>query len=192
MLVRGNARLSLSLLLGALAMFGAFPAAAQDVGAAQVIVLNVFGNNINRRMQEGQTLIRDQKVRTGTESAAELVFLDDSQLSSAPAPKSPLTGSSMIRRAAPPKEASTSPRGSYGSHPQPPNSMSASIPGSQRSASAAQSSMFWRHRAPPNWPCTKAPFRSILRLAVRLSAPARCCASPTPPRPSPLTVRPMK
>jgi hypothetical protein len=58
-----------------------FPAAAaQDVGTAQVIVLNVFGNDINRRMQEGQTLIRDQMVRTGTESAAELVFLDNSQL----------------------------------------------------------------------------------------------------------------
>ena len=58
-----------------------FPAAAaQDVGTAQVIVLNVFGNDINRRMQEGQTLIRDQMVRTWTESAAELVFLDNSQL----------------------------------------------------------------------------------------------------------------
>jgi hypothetical protein len=53
---------------------------AQDVGAAQVIVLNVFGSDINRRMQEGQTLIRDQKIRTGTASAAELIFLDDPQL----------------------------------------------------------------------------------------------------------------
>ena len=70
----------LAVLLGALAWLAASPASAQDVGTAQVIVLNVFGNDINRRMQEGQTRIRDQMVRTGTESAAELVFLDNSQL----------------------------------------------------------------------------------------------------------------
>ena len=54
----------------ALALLAVRPVQAQDVGAAQVIVLNVFGNDINRRMQEGQTLLRDKKLRTGTASAA--------------------------------------------------------------------------------------------------------------------------
>ena len=56
------------------------PATALDIGEAAKVVYNVYGDNLNRRMREGETLIQNQKVQTGVDSAAQLVFLDDTKL----------------------------------------------------------------------------------------------------------------
>ena len=66
----------------ALACLAVSPAAdAQtEIGAARKVVRDVYGTSLNRRMKPGETLIFQQKVRTGVASAASLEFLDDSRL----------------------------------------------------------------------------------------------------------------
>ncbi|HJP54385.1 MAG TPA: peptidylprolyl isomerase [Rhodospirillales bacterium] len=54
--------------------------AAVEVGAAVEVVRNVYGNTLNRRMRDGDRLIADQKVRTGVESAVNILFMDGSTL----------------------------------------------------------------------------------------------------------------
>ncbi len=71
----------LSTLLLAIALAAVHsPAAALDLGEAAKVVANVYGRNLNKRMKEGETLIQNQKIRTGIDSAAQLVFLDDTKL----------------------------------------------------------------------------------------------------------------
>ena len=71
-------------LLGALwlaiALAAVPPAIALEIGEAAKVVYNVYGDNLNRRMREGETLIQNQRVRTGVDSAAQLVFVDDTKL----------------------------------------------------------------------------------------------------------------
>ena len=71
-------------LLGALwlaiALAAVPPAIALEIGEAAKVVYNVYGDNLNRRMREGDTLIQNQRVRTGVDSAAQLVFVDETKL----------------------------------------------------------------------------------------------------------------
>ena len=71
-------------LLGALwlaiALEAVPPAAALDIGEAAKVVYNVYGDSLNKKIKEGEALIQNQKVRTGVDSAAQLVFLDDTKL----------------------------------------------------------------------------------------------------------------
>ena len=53
---------------------------AQDVGIANKVVNDVYGNSVLTRMKNGEPLVFNQKIRTGVESAADLIFLDDSEL----------------------------------------------------------------------------------------------------------------
>ncbi len=53
---------------------------AKEVGAATRVVRDVYGTNLNRKMAEGETLIFNQMVRTGADSAAELALVDRSHI----------------------------------------------------------------------------------------------------------------
>ena len=53
---------------------------ATKVGTATKVVKDVYGTSLNRRMKPGEALVFNQKVRTGSESVANLSFLDDSTL----------------------------------------------------------------------------------------------------------------
>ena len=44
------------------------------------MVNEVYGNSVLKRMKSGELLVFNQKIRTGVESAADLIFLDDSEL----------------------------------------------------------------------------------------------------------------
>ncbi len=79
---RGRALGGLALVLFVLGGICLAPAGrtATEVGAARKVVREVYGNSLNRRMQQGERLVFRQKVRTGAESAASLAFLDDSRL----------------------------------------------------------------------------------------------------------------
>lgn len=58
--------------------------ARAEVGVAKTIVRDVYGNSINKRMRSGDGLIAKQRVRTGRNSAAELILNGDSRLSIGP------------------------------------------------------------------------------------------------------------
>lgn len=58
----------------------AAPAPDQAIGNADKVVGRVFGEGVMRRMKVGETLIANQRVQTGRESAADLLFLDQSRL----------------------------------------------------------------------------------------------------------------
>lgn len=60
------------------------PAGAQEIGAAEKVVRNVFGTSLTRRMQNGEALVANQKVTTQAESAARLTLKDKSNLSLGP------------------------------------------------------------------------------------------------------------
>ena len=53
---------------------------AEEVGVANKVVNEVYGNSVLKRMKSGELLVFNQKIRTGVESAADLIFLDDSEL----------------------------------------------------------------------------------------------------------------
>lgn len=54
--------------------------AATEIGTAVLVVNNVYGNSLNKRMKDGQTLVFDQTVKTGRDSAARLKLIDDSSV----------------------------------------------------------------------------------------------------------------
>lgn len=54
--------------------------AGTEIGVAEKIVRNVYGDSLNQRMKVGERLIANQRVLTGSESAAGLAFLDDIRL----------------------------------------------------------------------------------------------------------------
>ncbi|MDP6389359.1 MAG: peptidylprolyl isomerase [Alphaproteobacteria bacterium] len=54
--------------------------AAVEIGSAFRVVGDVYGNNLNKRIQVGQRLIFNQRVRTGAESATDIIFFDDTDL----------------------------------------------------------------------------------------------------------------
>jgi len=63
-----------------LATDGRPASAVPEIGNAEKVVRDVFGRSLNKRMRAGQRLVRNQKVKTGTESAASLIFNDNSKL----------------------------------------------------------------------------------------------------------------
>lgn len=54
--------------------------AAIEIGVADIIVGDVYGRNLQKRMTAGEKLIYNQKVRTGTASAATLEFADRTKM----------------------------------------------------------------------------------------------------------------
>ena len=66
--------------LALLACLAAPALAATEIGTAVLVVNNVYGNTLNKRMKKGQTLVFDQKVKTGRDSAARLKLVDDSSV----------------------------------------------------------------------------------------------------------------
>lgn len=56
----------------------------QAIGVAETVIGEVYGNNLLRRMKADESLIRDQRVRAGVASAADLRFLDNSRLKIGP------------------------------------------------------------------------------------------------------------
>ena len=72
-----------ALCLGVLAL--AIPAipsqGAGQIGAANVVVNNVYGNSLNRRLKSGEGVESEQKIRTGVESATNILFTDETTLS---------------------------------------------------------------------------------------------------------------
>ncbi|MDP6707165.1 MAG: FecR family protein [Alphaproteobacteria bacterium] len=83
-LIPGALRLAAGVL--AALQIGLAPAQAEtNIGIAEKVVRNVYGDNLLQRMQAGTSLVANQRVRTGEQSAAGLVFLDDTRLSIGPA-----------------------------------------------------------------------------------------------------------
>ena len=58
--------------------------AAAEIGAAEEVVRNVYGNSITRRMKVGETLVANQKVVTQVQSAATLKLADDTRVAMGP------------------------------------------------------------------------------------------------------------
>jgi cyclophilin family peptidyl-prolyl cis-trans isomerase len=54
---------------------------AGRIGATDVVVNNVYGDSLNRRMERGEGVQSGQKVRTGVDSATNIVFADETTLS---------------------------------------------------------------------------------------------------------------
>jgi hypothetical protein len=52
-----------------------------EIGVADVVVGDVFGRSLSKRMLAGQKLIYNQRVRTGRESATTLEFNDKTRMS---------------------------------------------------------------------------------------------------------------
>ena len=52
----------------------------ERIGAADIIVRNVFGDNLDKRIARGDPILFQQRISTGVESAARIVFIDDSDL----------------------------------------------------------------------------------------------------------------
>ena len=78
MAARRPARLAAGLAL--LACLAGPVLAASEIGTAQLVVNNVYGNSLNKRMKDGETLVFDQTVKTGRESAARLKLVDESSV----------------------------------------------------------------------------------------------------------------
>jgi peptidylprolyl isomerase len=74
------AAFTVAALAGALPLPAAAADPGKEVGAATRVVRDVFGTNLNRKMAEGETLIFNQMVRTGADSAAELALIDRSHI----------------------------------------------------------------------------------------------------------------
>ena len=53
---------------------------AIDIGVADIIVGDVYGRNLSKRMNAGETLIYNQKVRTGKNSGATLELKDKTRM----------------------------------------------------------------------------------------------------------------
>ncbi|MBO90253.1 MAG: hypothetical protein CMP14_12090 [Rickettsiales bacterium] len=53
---------------------------AIEIGIADIIVGDVYGRNLSKRMTSGETLIYNQKVRTGRNSGATLQFKDNTRM----------------------------------------------------------------------------------------------------------------
>ena len=60
----------------------------ERIGAADIIVRNVFGDNLDKRIARGDPILFQQRISTGVESAARIVFIDDSDLRLGNVPKS--------------------------------------------------------------------------------------------------------
>ena len=54
--------------------------AATEIGSAVLVVNNVYGNSLNKRLVDGETLVFDQTVKTGRDSAARLKLIDESSV----------------------------------------------------------------------------------------------------------------
>ena len=54
--------------------------AAVEIGSAFRVVGDVYGNNLNKRIEVGERLVFNQRVRTGAESATDIIFFDDTDL----------------------------------------------------------------------------------------------------------------
>ena len=84
---RSTVRRTIGSAILAVAVFGFIAAnapsgvnAAIEIGSAFRVVGDVYGNNLNKRIEVGQRLIFNQRVRTGAESATDIVFFDDTDL----------------------------------------------------------------------------------------------------------------
>ena len=49
---------------------------AMEIGVADIVVGNVYGRNLSKRMNAGEKLIFNQRVRTGRDSGTTLKFND--------------------------------------------------------------------------------------------------------------------
>ena len=49
---------------------------AKEIGVADIVVGNVYGRNLSKRMNAGDKLIYNQRVRTGRDSGTTLEFND--------------------------------------------------------------------------------------------------------------------
>lgn len=56
----------------------------QTIGVAEKVIGDIYGDSLLRRMKINESLIRDQRVRAGVDSAADLRFLDKSRLKIGP------------------------------------------------------------------------------------------------------------
>jgi len=54
--------------------------AAIEIGVADIVVGDVYGRNLSKRMIAGEKLVYNQKVRTGRDSAATLEFSDKTRM----------------------------------------------------------------------------------------------------------------
>ena len=71
-----------ALVLGAALALAPSPShGAVDIGSTKIVVNNVYGNTLNRRMRTGENVIADQKIRTGVRSATNIALKDDTTLS---------------------------------------------------------------------------------------------------------------
>ena len=72
-------------MLVAAGLLGPQPAqAASEIGVADKIVRHVYAKDLSRRLKPGERLIANQVVRTARDSAAGLLFDDDSRLALGP------------------------------------------------------------------------------------------------------------
>ena len=59
---------------------GAPDASAAAIGNAKQIVNKVFGRTLTRSIRAGEDMSANQRIRTGRESAADILFVDDTTL----------------------------------------------------------------------------------------------------------------
>ena len=53
---------------------------AGQIGTAKLVVNNVYGDSLNKRIKRGEGVQSDQKIRTGVESATNIIFMDETTL----------------------------------------------------------------------------------------------------------------
>lgn len=63
---------------------GAAEPPGQLIGAAEKVVGEVYGNSLLRRLKTDEKIFKDQRVKAGVDSAADLRFLDQSRLTVGP------------------------------------------------------------------------------------------------------------
>lgn len=70
----------------ALSAYGVFPAAAQGIGVASAVQNDVTGtrDGATKPLSTGNSIFQNQVIATGSESAAQLLFLDETSLSIGP------------------------------------------------------------------------------------------------------------
>ena len=78
MAAAGSAKLAVGLVV--LACLAGPVLAATEIGNAVLVVNNVYGNSLNKRIKDGDTVVFDQTVKTGRDSAVRLKLIDESSV----------------------------------------------------------------------------------------------------------------
>ncbi len=81
---RGHDQLAVALAIGLTGALASAPACAQQIGAAAIARNQVSGSQPARSIAVGSDVFRNEIVRTGGDSQAKLVFLDDTNLALGP------------------------------------------------------------------------------------------------------------